>query len=129
MRLLLDTHVFLWAMGEPEQLPKRMRRELENSANQIYVSAVVGWEIALKHGRGKLPLPMPPNTYVSTRMKRSGFAELSITLAHTLALSDLPPHHADPFDRLLIAQAQIEGLTLASVDTQIAKYAIKVLRT
>ncbi len=116
-------------MGEPEQLPKRMRRELENSANQIYVSAVVGWEIALKHGRGKLPLPMPPNTYVSTRMKRSGFAELSITLAHTLALSDLPPHHADPFDRLLIAQAQIEGLTLASVDTQIAKYAIKVLRT
>ena len=129
VRLLLDTHVFLWAMGEPEQLPKRMRREIESSANEVYVSAVVGWEIAMKHAIGKLPLPMHPSAYVLSRLKRSGFLELPITLSHALAVSDLPAYHADPFDRLLIAQAQIEGMALASVDTQIAKYAVKVLRT
>jgi len=127
VRLLLDTHIFLWATSKPERLPPGVRRPIEDLKNEIFVSSVVSWEIALEHARGKLSLPMSPGAYVPSRIKMLGFTELPITIAHTLAVSDLPPHHLDPFDRLLIAQAQVEGLTLATIDTQIKKYPVTTL--
>lgn len=127
VRLLLDTHIFIWALGEPHKLPSVARSAIENSANEVFVSAAVAWEISIKHALGKLPLPMAPASYVPSRLLQLRFKELSITFAHTLALSGLPTHHADPFDRILIAQAQIEGLTLVSVDSEIAKYPVPML--
>lgn len=127
MRLLLDTHAFIWALGEPHKLPSRARAEIENSANDVFVSAAVSWEISLKYALGTLSLPTSPAIYIPSRLKHFGFKELPITVGHTLALSGLPAYHADPFDRILIAQAQIEGLTLVSVDVEIGKYPVSVL--
>lgn len=92
------------------------------------MSVVSGWEIAIKHGLGKITLPTDPTIYVPARVARGGFRELEMTMAHALAVSALPHHHDDPFDRLLIAQAQVEGLTIVTADERITKYPIGVLR-
>ena len=128
MRLLVDTHVFLWLESEPERLSNRTRATLEDTDNELYLSVVSGWEIVIKHAIGKLPLPVDPAVYVPTRLARSAFLELGVKMPHVLAVSGLPAHHDDPFDRLLIAQAQVESLTFVTVDERIAKYPIHVLR-
>ncbi|MBV8531933.1 MAG: type II toxin-antitoxin system VapC family toxin [Candidatus Eremiobacteraeota bacterium] len=128
MRLLIDTHVFLWLESEPERLRRATGRIVEDPENELYLSAVSGWEIAIKHAIGKLRLPVDPPVYVPTRLARGGFQELDLTMQHALAVCGLPLYHDDPFDRLLVAQAQVEGLTLVTVDEQMTKYPIHVLK-
>ncbi len=122
MRLLLDTHVFLWALDAPERLPSEARHSIEDATNEVYVSAVVAWEIAIKFALGKLELPVVPEIFVPYRMMRLGFRSLPIDVRHALAVASLPPLHADPFDRLLVAQARVEALELVTVDPKITAY-------
>jgi PIN domain nuclease of toxin-antitoxin system len=95
---------------------------LQDPVNQLLLSAASTWEIAVKYRLGKLPLPEPPARFIPPRLVRDGITELPIQHHHTLAVADLPQHHNDPFDRLLIVQAQIERLTLVSADQKLASY-------
>lgn len=127
MKVLLDTHVWLWSLGDPGRLSKEAKRLLGSRRNVIHLSAASALEIALKVSIGKLQLPEPVETYVPTRMARQGITPLSITHAHALRLSTLPPHHRDPFDRLLVAQAMIERLPLLTADPIFAPYGIDLI--
>jgi PIN domain nuclease of toxin-antitoxin system len=127
MKLLLDTHAMIWAFAEPNKLQPKARAAIEDTRNEVWVSSATTWEITIKHALGKMPLPTSPEVYLPARIAHYGFKELSISVAHTLALARLPTHHSDPFDRILIAQAQVEGLTLVSSNPQIAKYRVHLL--
>lgn len=127
LRLLIDSHVFLWLQTEPERLSASARAVLEDPENELYLSVVSGWEIAIKYALGKIALPAEPPVYVPARVERGGFHQLDVTMAHALAVAGLPKHHSDPFDRLLIAQAQVEGMTLATADARFANYAVQSL--
>ena len=124
MRLLLDTHALLWALGEPEKLPTRVADAITNPRNAVFVSAVNTWELAIKAGLGRIDLPFAD---IQGTIEQAGFAELSVTIAHTLRVRDLPQHHRDPFDRLLVAQAVDESLTLVSGDRTIRSYPVQTL--
>jgi PIN domain nuclease of toxin-antitoxin system len=100
---------------------------LSNPDNELYLSAASTWEIAIKYCLGKLPLPEPPALFVPPRLSRDGVISLPVEHAHTLAVAELPPHHNDPFDRLLVAQARIERMSLASVDAVLKKYEVELL--
>lgn len=126
MKLLVDTHVFLWLVQQ-EPIPRRVLAQLEDLSNELFVSVVTPWEMQLKIGVGKLSLGRSVQSVVETQITRSAMALLPITLDHIDALSRLPDHHRDPFDRLLVAQAIHEGLTLISSDQAMAKYAVPVL--
>ena len=110
MNVLIDTHVWIWSLADPNRLSPESRRLLSSSRNVVYLSAASAWELAIKAALGKIELPEPVETYVPTRMARQGLTALPITHAHALRVSTLPPHHRDPFDRLLIAQALVERL-------------------
>ncbi len=127
MKLLLDTHAMIWAFAEPEKLPPKARAAVEDTRNDVWVSSATTWEVTIKHALGRMPLPTSPAVYLAARIAHYGFKELPISVAHTLAVAGLPNHHRDPFDRMLVAQAQVEGLTLVSVDPQIAKYRVHLL--
>lgn len=128
MRLLLDTQVFLWLETAPEKIATRTRTTLEDTDNELCVSAATGWEIVIKYAIGKLALPTEPVAYVPSRIARGGFAQVDVTLEHALAVGALPPHHHDPFDRMLVAQAHVEGMTLVTADERILRYPIRTLR-
>jgi PIN domain nuclease of toxin-antitoxin system len=124
VRLLLDTHVALWAITDDARLPARIRALIENPQNDIVVSAATIWEIAIKHAlsRGR-PTDMPLSGEEAVMLfQRFGYELLSITPRHASAVETLPPHHGDPFDRLLVAQALTEPLRLVSHDPAIARY-------
>ena len=127
MKILLDTHVWLWWLTEPERLPKKMREAVENRANQLCFSVASSWEIAIKHAAGKLPLPEEPGDFVPKRLMRDGVKTLAIEHRHALYVSRLPPHHQDPFDRLLIAQGVLEKIPIATVDPKFAKYEVRTI--
>jgi len=127
VNLLLDTHAFLWSAGNPENLSRQARAAIEDSSNDVFVSAAVAWEIAIKHGLGKLTIPSEPPVYVTARITSLGFKSLPIVQEHALAVCALPNHHNDPFDRIMIAQAQVEGLTLVTSDEDILKYPVLAL--
>ena len=122
MRFLVDTHCWLWLQASPERLAPEMLSQLADPDNELLLSAASSWEIAIKFALGKLPLPEPPAVYVPRRMAASGSRGLAVEHAHTLRVADLPTHHRAPFDRLLIAQAQIEKLTIVTVDRQFERY-------
>ena len=122
MRILLDTHVWLWMMAEPGRLSQPARESLSNRSNDLFLSAASAWEITIKHQIGKLPLPCPPWQFVPERLERDGITPLPIEPRHALGTGLLPPLHRDPFDRLLIAQAAAEELTLFSVDEKVLAY-------
>lgn len=124
MKFLLDTHVWLWWLSEPERLPNQIREAIEEPANQPLLSVVSSWEIAIKHALGNLPLPEAPDRFVLKRLKRDGIGSMSIEHRHALATGELPFHHPDPFDRLLIAQAMVERLPIATVDRKFDAYAV-----
>ena len=126
MKLLLDTHAFLWAISNSPKLSKATRTAIVDGSNLVYVSAVTAWEIAIKRTRGKLQMP-PINYYEQLHLHR--FTPLSITTDHALAVESLPAHHNDPFDRLLIAQAREEGLTLVTHDGRMNLYDVKIIPT
>ena len=126
-RLLIDTHCWLWLQSDTSRFHANMLDALASPATQKYLSAASAWEIAIKHALGKLPLPLPPATYVPSRMRASGVEALAVTLDHALAVSDLPPHHRDPFDRVLVAQAQADGLTIVTVDEALSSYVVPLI--
>lgn len=128
MRVLLDTHAFLWwNLSQGSRLSTRAREALEDPATDGFVSAVSVYEIAMKVARGTLELPTDPSRYVPDRLVRHGFAALSIELPHVLRAGALPLVHRDPFDRLLVAQAQLEGLQIITADPAIAQYDVEVI--
>lgn len=127
MRALLDTHVFLWAIAADERLSERAREVIEDGANEIMFSAASAYEIAWKAARGRLQLPESPETFVLDRLDRLGFEPLPVSVRHAVRAAALPHHHADPWDRLLVAQAGDEGIPLITADAMIARYDLDVL--
>jgi PIN domain nuclease of toxin-antitoxin system len=126
LRLLLDTHVFLWLLTEPERIGEH-RQLVEDPRTELLVSAVVSWEIAIKYGLGRLPLPEPPERYVPERIRAIGAQAFPIEHTHALAVAMLPPLHRDPFDRLLVAQARLLEVPILTADPAIAGYAVRTL--
>ena len=126
MKLLLDTHIFLWLHTEPERLGEHLPAA-EDRDNELLLSAVCSWEIAIKNAVGRLPLPEPPQRYVPNLMRTIGAIALPIEHSHTLAVAALPLLHRDPFDRLLIAQAQLLDVPILTADAIIAKYPVRTL--
>jgi len=122
--LLLDTHVFLWWRTDDRRLKKHARSAIV-SAGLVFVSAASAWEAAIKAALGRLHLP----DSLETGVEESGFEKLPISFAHAEAAAALPPHHPDPFDRMLIAQARIEGLTLITHDRRLEPYDVPILWT
>lgn len=120
--LLLDTHVFLWWRLNSPRLGEAPRQAIAD-AERVFVSVASAWEVAIKIGLGRLRLP----ERFEAGVEASGFEKLSVTFAHAEAVSDLPHHHRDPFDRLLIAQARLEQLELVSHDARLARYDVQVL--
>jgi PIN domain nuclease of toxin-antitoxin system len=127
MIALLDTHAFLWWITEDPKLSSRAREIISASDSQIYVSAASGWEPTIKYGLGKLPLPAPPGELFPDHILRNEFTPLAITMSHALHTNSLPMHHADPFDRLLVSQAQLGRMAVISVDPKIALYDVQVI--
>ena len=127
VRILLDTHTFLWWNEANPKLSKRAFAVLADSRNTLLLSAVSALELVAKVQAQKLKLPEPPSVYVPTRTAHYGIEILPVTLAHTLAVEALPLHHRDPFDRLLIAQAQIEQLPILTIDADIRRYPVKTI--
>lgn len=124
--LLLDTHVFLWLQTQPERLGGHLPL-VEDRRTELLLSAASSWEIAIKHGLGRLQLPEPPELYVPDRMRLIGARALAIEHAHALAVSSLPPLHRDPFDRMLVAQAGVLGATILTADPAVAQYPAETL--
>ena len=122
MKILLYTHCWLWFNASPERFRARTRRLLENRSTELYLSVASAWEIGIKSALGKLTLPAPVVDYVPSRLRDAGIDPLSIELRHVLEASTLPPLHRDPFDRMLVAQARLEGMKLLTADDQLARY-------
>ena len=121
MNLLLDTHVLLWAAGASGRLPDEGRTLLEQQDTQPVFSAASIWEVAIKSGMGRADFHVDPHL-LRRGLLEHGYTELAVTGAHAVAVALLPPLHKDPFDRILIAQAQVEGVTLLTADTVVGQY-------
>ncbi len=127
MKLLLDTYIFLWFILNDERLPELVRAGIETESNEVFLSSVSVWEIAIKYQLNRLPLPKPPGVYIPEQRALNRIQSLPLDEASAVYLQQLPPHHSDPFDRMLICQALTHNLTLASVDSAIRKYNVKLL--
>ncbi len=125
MNLLLDTHALIWVFSQDPRLSKAATEAIRDGENLVFVSAATAWEITIKQSLGKLRVP---GNY-QEGLRRYRFAPLSITTDHALAVELLPPHHKDPFDRMLVAQAQIERLTLVTRDPSMKAYGVPILET
>jgi PIN domain nuclease of toxin-antitoxin system len=123
VRLLLDTHALLWAIGDPERLRDAARTALWDAGNEVRVSVASIWEIGIKRGLGKLTAPDD----LGPHLEAANFEPLLISLEHARAAGLLPPHHRDPFDRMLIAQAQLESLTIVTRDARFVPYGVQLL--
>jgi PIN domain nuclease of toxin-antitoxin system len=127
MRLLLDTHVFLWYLSADPQLPVAVRDAIRDPANEVYLSVASVWEAVIKHALGKLPLPEAPAEYLPRQREAHRIATLPVEEADLAHLAGLPPLHRDSFDRLLVAQALRRGLTLVTVDDAVRAYPVPLL--
>ena len=121
MKLLLDTHLLLWAAGEPERLPAKARALIEDTGNELLFSAASLWEVAIKHGLGRADFQADARL-LRRGLLDNGYSELPIVSDHVVAIESLPPIHKDPFDRVLVAQATVEGITLLTLDPMVAQY-------
>ena len=121
MRLLLDTHLLVWAMGEPERLPAGCAAMLEDPNNSLGFSVASLWELVIKQALGRPDFNLEPSL-LRQALLTGGWQELPIETSHALAVRQLPPLHRDPFDRLLLAQAQVEGMLLLTADSQLSRY-------
>ncbi|MCE2431432.1 MAG: type II toxin-antitoxin system VapC family toxin [Candidatus Latescibacteria bacterium] len=126
MRLLLDTHIFLWLITGDQRLPEVMQRDILNLENAVYLSVISLWEISVKYQLGKLPLPESPENYLSVQRERHMIASLPLDEASVSQLAKLPSTHRDPFDRMLICQALEHHLTIVTVDEMIRAYPVPV---
>ncbi len=129
MRLLLDTHIFLWYISADPRLPAEVRDAICDPANEAYLSVASVWEAVIKHALGKLPLPAPPAEYLPQQREAHRIASLPVEEAALAHLAGLPALHRDPFDRILIAQSLQHGLTLVSVDDAVRAYPVPLLPT
>ena len=127
MKLLLDTHAWLWWIGEPERLGAEAARLIADRRNEVYLSAASSWEITIKVRLGKLKLPESPEKFVPSRMERDGIVALAISHPHALAVSSLPMHHRDPFDRMLIAQSRVEGIPIVTAGPEFGAYDVELI--
>jgi PIN domain nuclease of toxin-antitoxin system len=123
LKLLLDTHAALWFLGGDERLGENARRHLTDGSNLVLLSAAVVWEVAIKRSLGRLAVP---EEYLSLLLG-AGVQTLAISAQHAAAVEDLPPHHRDPFDRMLVAQAAIEGAALVSCDGALRPYGVALI--
>lgn len=127
MRLLLDTHVFIWWILDDPRLAQRLRRAIADPDNHLYLSSASAWEMVIKASLGKLALPDPPETFIRAQLLSNAVEALPVTIDHTIRLASLPYIHRDPFDRMLVAQANCETLTLATDDPAIRHYDVNTL--
>ena len=127
MRILLDTHAFLWLVMDDSKLSDRARSIFLDADNELLISAVIGFEIAIKYTLGKLELAEPPRDFIENRIRNNALTQLPISLSHTYRLSHLPLHHRDPFDRLLISQALEEDIPLLSADSAFRLYDVEII--
>jgi len=124
MRCLLDTHALIWALSEAKKLPKNVRSMVEDPENEIFVSAASAWEIAIKSALGKIEFPLVD---LGRAAAAAGLVELPVCLRHAVAVRDLPMHHRDPFDRILVVQALQENLYLVTHDPVLASYGVRTM--
>jgi len=129
VRLLLDTHVLLWAALDPDRISATCRTAIEDGSNDVYASTVSAWEIAIKQSLGKLDLDRPAERWLPRVLERTGIEALPVDIGAALRVRALPWHHRDPFDRLLVAHALEAGLTIATHDRMLEKYGVPVLRS
>jgi PIN domain nuclease of toxin-antitoxin system len=127
MRLLLDTHTFLWWDSQPNKLPAKVLALCEDAQNEMFLSVASIWEMQIKHQLGKLELHLPLDKLVSDQVQKNAIQILPIQTAHVLGISALPNAHKDPFDRLLIAQANVEKMVLLSGDGVFDQYPVKII--
>jgi PIN domain nuclease of toxin-antitoxin system len=127
VKYLLDTAVWLWSVGPIERLSREGRELLADSSREIYFSAASAWEISIKASLGKLRLPDTPETYIPRRLADQAIQPLPVFQHHALKVYSLPWHHQDPFDRLLIAQAQSEEMTILTADRSFEKYDVAIM--
>ena len=127
MRILLDTCTFLWLILEAPELSAKARDAFTDPANDVFLSAVSAWEIAVKHSLGRLPLPEAAGRFIPQQREAHGVEPLPLSEEAALHVAKLPPLHADPVDRLLVCQALIDGLTVLTPDEAIARYPVRVM--
>jgi PIN domain nuclease of toxin-antitoxin system len=127
MKILLDTHAFLWAVMDSDRLSDRARHLIGDPGNDLCLSAASAHEIAVKAARGHLRLPEDPSTYIRTRVATLGLRPLPVTVEHATEAAMLPPIHADPWDRLLIAQARLESIPILTVDRLVRSYDVETI--
>lgn len=127
MRVLLDTHTFLWWITDDSRLSTRVREIIGNVDNHLLLSAASGWEMAIKARIGKLRLPDNPESFISEQLSLNEIHSLPVQMAHALHVYDLPDYHRDPFDKLLVAQARMESIPILTSDQQIVRYPVKTI--
>jgi len=127
VRVLLDTHTFLWWTSGGSRISDRARGLIEDPEVEVLLSVASAWEISIKSARGRLQLPVPAERFVPDRLRRHRMSVLDVALPHALRAGALPEIHADPFDRMLVAQAQIEGLPILTADPAIARYEVETI--
>lgn len=125
MRLLIDTHALLWFLQDVGKLTSVAEEVVTAADSEVYLSIASVWELSIKYALGSLKLPCPPDQYIERVQSEAGIALLPIKLEHVLAVAGMEQHHRDPFDRLLIAQARLEGLKIISGDTQLDAYGVE----
>jgi len=127
VRILLDTCTFLWIIGDAPELSNRARELFIDPANDVFLSAVSAWEISVKHGLGRLPLPEPPEKFIPFHRERHSIEALPLEEEATLYFIRLPSYHRDPFDRMLICQAIVHGLVILTPDELVTQYPVRSL--
>lgn len=127
MRLLLDTHAFLWWITDSDELSPRAREVMADGRNELFLSAASGWEISIKTGLGRIQLPKAPDSFLLHHLSVNGITPLSISMQHALHVLNLPDMHRDPFDRIIVAQAILEKMTILTRDAHIRQYVVPTL--
>lgn len=127
MRALLDTHSYLWWVTGDPRLSDRVREVIEDGRNEVLLSVASAWELAIKSALGRLDLSEPIDELLPDSLARNGFRPLAVELPHALRVARLPPIHTDPFDRMIVAQAQVEDLPILTSDPAITRYAVDTI--
>jgi PIN domain nuclease of toxin-antitoxin system len=127
VKVLLDTHTFLWWVADDPQISVTAKNIIVNPDNDIYLSVISAWEIIIKVGTGKLSLSEPPEIYIPNPIASNQFEILPVQISHILKINSLPNFHKDPFDRLLIAQSLVEDFSLITIDSAITQYPVKTI--
>jgi PIN domain nuclease of toxin-antitoxin system len=127
MKVLIDTHTFLWWNMDDPRLSLHAKEIIADGQNEVYLSAASVWEMVIKTAKGRLILPEPPAQYISSRMSLYRFRPLPVQISHAAHVYELPPYHHDPFDRMLIAQSQLESIPLVTTDEDIRRYELETI--